>query len=63
MAKWLSFQTGISSSFLLKPLATFEMPYLLESWKLDYACHSDRSTIFVGHLGTLLVYFESVVYL
>jgi hypothetical protein len=53
----------VSSSFLLKPLATFEMPYLLKSWKLNYACHSDRSTLFVGHMGTLLVHFGSVVYL
>jgi hypothetical protein len=52
---------GISFSFLLKPLATLEMPYLLESWKLSYACHSDQSIMFVGHLGTLLVQFGSVV--
>jgi hypothetical protein len=45
---------GISSSFLLKPLATFEISYLLKSWKLDYACHSDQSTMFVGHWGMLL---------
>jgi hypothetical protein len=37
---------GISSNFLLKPLATFEIRYLLESWRLDYACHSDPSTMF-----------------
>jgi hypothetical protein len=54
---------GISFSFLLKPLATFEMPYFLESWKLDFAYHSDQSTMFVRHLGTLLVYFISVIYL
>jgi hypothetical protein len=51
----------ISSSFLLKPLATFEMSYLLESWKLNNACHSIRITMFVGHLGTLLIQFGSVV--
>jgi hypothetical protein len=27
------------------------MSYLLESWKLDCACHSERSAIFVGHLA------------
>jgi hypothetical protein len=45
---------GISFSFLLKlkPLDTFEMPYLLGPWKLDYTCHSDRSTILV-HFGTV----------
>jgi hypothetical protein len=48
---------------LLKPLATFALPYLLKSWKLDYPCHSDRSTMFVVDMGTLLVHFGSVVYL
>jgi hypothetical protein len=52
---------GISSSFLFKPLATFEMSYLLESWKLNYAHHSDRSTMFVDHLEILLVQFRSMV--
>jgi hypothetical protein len=61
MPKLLSFQTGISSSFLPKPLATLEMSYLLKSWKLDCVCHSDRSEILVGHLGTVLVHFGIVV--
>jgi hypothetical protein len=39
---WLSDSVSRLSSFLLKPLATCEMSYLLESCKLDYACHSDR---------------------
>jgi hypothetical protein len=48
-------------SFLLKPLAIFEIPYLVESRKLDCACHSDQSAMFVGHLRTLLIQFGSVV--
>jgi hypothetical protein len=45
----------IFSSFLLKPLAMFEIPYLLESWMLGCACHSDQSAMFVGHLEIILV--------
>jgi hypothetical protein len=48
-------------SFLLKPLSTFEKSYLLESWKLDCAGHSDRSAMFVGHLGTLFIHFGIVI--
>jgi hypothetical protein len=31
------------------------MPYLLESWDLDSACHPDVSARFADHLGALLV--------
>jgi hypothetical protein len=31
------------------------MPYLLQSWELDCACHPDLSAMFVGHFRTRLV--------
>jgi hypothetical protein len=38
-----------------KHLALFEIPYLLQSWELVYACHSTGRIMFVDHLGSLLV--------
>jgi hypothetical protein len=45
----------ISSNFLLKHLAIFKIPYLLEFWELDCPCHPDGSAGFVDHLEALLV--------
>jgi hypothetical protein len=38
-----------SSSFLLKPLAIFEIPYLLPSWDLVCACQPHQSARFIDH--------------
>jgi hypothetical protein len=39
--------SDISSSFLLKSLAIFEMSYLYKSWELNSACHRDGSARFI----------------
>jgi hypothetical protein len=48
------FSDGQFSEFA-ELLAIFEMPYLLESWELDCACHPYCSARFVDQLGAPLV--------
>jgi hypothetical protein len=43
------------SKFLLKQVVIFEIPYLLDYWELDCACHPDCSPRFVDHLRALHV--------
>jgi hypothetical protein len=31
------------------------MPYLLDSWELDYSCHPDCRAKFIDDLGALLI--------
>jgi hypothetical protein len=55
-------QTELSNSvsrqifqFLPKQVAIFKIPYLLESWELECACHPYCSARIVEHNRTLLV--------